>query len=110
MKNFIIALITLIFISLIFLIRGKRNKDKTMIDKRTAIETYKALLNRGPKEFTLSVFGSKKEPCDGWRTVTFNGVYLTLEKNPGAYLLYNKEVRFKLSELEGKELIDIWNK
>jgi hypothetical protein len=81
-----------------------------MIDKETAIEMYKDLVKMGTKEFAQTIMGSHVDPRDGWRTASLGETYLTFEKNPGYYGLYNKEVRFTLTEEEGIELVKIFDK
>lgn len=78
--------------------------------KQAAIEAYNNMLSNAEsvKDYTSSVFGISQ--YDGWRTVSLNNYYLTLEKNPGIYLLYNKQERYILTESEGIELVNRFGK
>lgn len=66
------------------------------------------------ENFIQSVFGRHDKVGDGWRTLTAKRknaeIEITLERQPGAYLIYNETYRFGLGKIEGEKMCIAFDK
>jgi hypothetical protein len=83
--------------------------------KEESILVYKKMLSLDnvSKEFKQMAFVPDEKPCYGWRTLTIKEgerwAYLTLEKNPNGFSVYNNEIRYHLSNEIGIELLELFD-